>query len=81
MWGFCVLFLLFLLVVLVFVQFVLFVFSMLWDSLYFVQLFFWLSNLDGDAWKFTNSVSGKYKLVKRPGGSHEGVGREKKEKD
>ena len=35
----------------------------------------WLVYLDGHAWEFTNSVSGKYKLVKRPGGSHEGVGR------
>ena len=30
------------------------------------------------AWEFTDSVSGKYKLVKRPGGSHEGVGRKKR---
>ena len=34
--------------------------------------------IDGLALACTNSLSGKYKLVKRPGGSHEGVGRKKK---
>ena len=34
--------------------------------------------IDEHAWEFTNSVSGQYKLVERPGESHEGVGRKKK---
>ena len=58
------------------------VFSMPWDcSLDYVQVhnrsLLWPSDIDGHALSCTNSLSGKYKLVKRPGGSHEGVGRKK----
>ena len=79
--GFC--FCVFVLVVFLVLLFVLCFAHEAWEcSLDYVQvrnrLLLRLVYFDGHAWEFTNSVSGKYKLVERPGESHEGVGRKKK---